>query len=142
MGIVGHLDISPAGQCQVTYCVATDHNGGTQHHDFTGATFTSCTHGNLSSWDPCEHCGHGDDTDPIGRLLTRLVREHRKISAQIRYEEIPADQVEHAKAALGSLVIAIGAAVRIRLGQEIDVTAAEIEPTGKRYLDSIPKAGR
>lgn len=151
MGIVGHFDISPPGQCQVMFCIATEHNGGTQHYDGTGASFVSCVHGNLSQWDPCEHCGFGTDDfpDKIGFLLDRLTREFRKTATELRLwqrqpeqDEISRAQVEYAKVALHTLRVAIGTAVRVRLGENVDVFAAEIAPTGTRYLDSIPKAGR
>jgi hypothetical protein len=146
MGIVGHMDISPPGQCQVMFCIATDHQGGTRHYDNTGAHFTSCVHGNLASWDPCQHCGFGTAESPrdhIGEILDKLVEMYRASETEFRprrdHSEAWVAQLRLRGAQCRTTLLeSIGVVINERLGRDADMAGISLAVVGRRYIGSIP----
>jgi hypothetical protein len=141
VSIIGRLDIPQPGVCRVMFCIATDHDGGTQHYDFTGRSYTSCVHGNLSQWDPCEECGFGDENSPEGGHLDTLTRDVR------RFDKLRADwlkrfgednrNVKDLERRINVMLFSIGVTVAYRTKRE-GLAGYELIDAGRTYVDSSP----
>jgi hypothetical protein len=140
--------LPPPGQCPVMFCIATDHQGGTQHHDGTGTPFVTCVHGNHPSWGPCRACGYGWDnpSDKVARVLDKLTVMYHAAQEEFRprrdHSEAWVAQLRLREAERrATLLESIGAVVNVRLGRDADMTGISLAVVGRAYVDSIPPMG-